>query len=313
MSYCSINRLQDFVFHDSEWELEHLTENTLTASVRLLNIRKGTAQNQSDSDIEIELAHVTFEGFRVHTFDPGRTWKLDENGNSYTDEPLIIYEGSEARSRLVDAMQQGFTMFHLEVGDHNTADIDACGALPFWAAQFSFGSVIIEWDAYRKKAWYELYRQYRKTLHLSTPAGDRAFEIRINCHDDNIYFKKELIKAPSLTVGITYNGKELWGHGTDYLWMDAFADLQRQLPQDVIMKCCLTCRHGNMCPVGNQPDELFCTKDVSITQKSDLHFFTEDDAERTRRIRQYTDLCDDYVHQSDDHFTYNDYLYHLKK
>ena len=69
----------------------------------------------------------------------------------------------------------------------------------------------------------------------------------------------------------------LCGYGKDYLWADAFADLQKNLPNNVKMRCCMTCRHGNMCPVGNKPGELFCTKDVSITQKSDLFFYTENE------------------------------------
>ena len=67
-----------------------------------------------------------------------------------------------------------------------------------------------------------------------------------------------------------------------------------------------------MCPVGNTPGELFCTKDVEITQKSDLFFYTEDESERTKRFRNYTDICEKYQEQSKDHFTYNDYLFYFE-
>jgi hypothetical protein len=110
-----------------------------------------------------------------------------------------------------------------------------------------------------------------------------------------------------------YNSKEYCGYGDDYLWIDAFADLQRKLPEGVFLKCCLTCRHGNLCPVGNDVNEVFCTKDVLITQKSDLFFYTEDEVERAKRSKQYCGLCEDYQPQSEDFYTYNDYLCFLQK
>ena len=67
-----------------------------------------------------------------------------------------------------------------------------------------------------------------------------------------------------------------------------------------------------MCPVGNKPGELFCTKDVIITQKSDLFFYTEDDAERISRSRDCTNVCEKYEEQSKDYYTYNDYLYYFE-
>ena len=66
-----------------------------------------------------------------------------------------------------------------------------------------------------------------------------------------------------------------------------------------------------MCPVGNQPNEVFCTRDVRITQKSDLFFYTEDYAEREKRSKKYTDICENYQSQSEDYYTYNSYLYYL--
>lgn len=60
-------------------------------------------------------------------------------------------------------------------------------------------------------------------------------------------------------------------------------------------------------------DELFCTKDVSITRKSDLYFYTEDHAQREMRRRGCTDLCGDYQPQADAHYTYNDYLDYLNR
>lgn len=313
MKYSSINQLHNFEFHDSEWTLDSLTKDTLVVFIKHLNIHKGTTQNNNDSDMEIELAKMTFQGFNIQTFEPGRTWKIDAEGKSYTDEPLIIFEGEEACQKLANELQYGLTVYHLERDDYNVYSIDACGDSPFFVAKFIFDSVTVEWDAYHKKAWYELHKQYKKQVYLVTPDGDQLFDMYINTHDEDVYYKQVIEKAPTINVGIKYNSQELWGRGKDYLWTDAFADLQKQLPKGVTIKCCMTCQHGNMCPVGNIPNELFCTKDVLITKKSDLFFYTEDDFEREKRSREYTCVCCEYQPQTEDYFTYNDYLYHLKK
>ena len=159
----------------------------------------------------------------------------------------------------------------------------------------------------------QLHRQYKRQLHIASPTGEELVDVHIVCHEEDERYEQTLEKAPGINVGIKYNGQELWGRGEDYLWVDAFADLQKQLPQDVKIKCCLTCRYGNMCPVGNKPDEIFCVKDVLVKQKSDLFFYTEDDAEREKRSRGYTHVCDAYQPQSKDYYTYNDYLDQLNQ
>ncbi|MBO7151075.1 MAG: hypothetical protein J6V82_04915, partial [Clostridia bacterium] len=131
--------------------------------------------------------------------------------------------------------------------------------------------------------------------------------------EDTCSSDDEKNKALSVSVGVKYGEKEFWGRGKDYYWIDAFADLQKKLPSGVTLKCCLTCKNGNMCPVGQKPDELFCTKDVCIKEKSDLYFYTEDSAQREKRLRTYTDVCKEYQNQTSECFTYNDYYYAFLK
>lgn len=193
--------------------------------------------------------------------------------------------------------------------ENDIYELNALGIDPYFSVRFLFSDVEIEWDDYRKKAWYELHRQYKRTITLSTPNGKCELDARIICHDEDVYFYGgDKVEGPSVSVGIKYGEKVVWGYGKDFLWVDAFADLQKKLPDNVKIQCCLTCRHGNMCPVGNKPGELFCTKDVIITQKSDLFFYTEDDAERISRSRDCTNVCEKYEEQSKDYYTYNDYL-----
>ena len=143
---------------------------------------------------------------------------------------------------------------------------------------------------------------------LQTPDKEFETDVSIHCNEENI-------GSTSVTVFIDYPGKEIFGQGTDYYWADAFADLQKHLPDDVILKCCLTCRHGNMCPYGNNQNEIFCTNGLKITSKNDMcNFFDHtNDTDIEKRTRKYTDSCNDYQPQCEDFYTYNDFLYFLNE
>ena len=109
-----------------------------------------------------------------------------------------------------------------------------------------------------------------------------------------------------------YNGVTYKGNGTDYLWTDTLADLQSKFPQDVKIACCMTCRHGNMCPYGNIENQLFCTKDLKISNKEDMcHLFDDTDPFEKRKVSSFN-YCEDFVYQCKDYYTYNDYLYQLQ-
>ena len=71
-------------------------------------------------------------------------------------------------------------------------------------------------------------------------------------------------------ITVSYNDTEYCAKGKDHLWVDAFADLQAKLPSNTQLACCMTCRHGNMCPYGNKENQLYCTKDVLLNSKDDV-------------------------------------------
>ena len=141
---------------------------------------------------------------------------------------------------------------------------------------------------------------------VSTPQGEVKAKIIIS-------YEERDDKEPGVELELYYNNKVYHSATYDYLWIKTFADLQKQLPGDAIIKCCLTCRYGNLCPVGNCPNEVFCTKDIVINKKSDLFFYTENDHERETRSRKYCFICNDFERQNDNFYTYNDYLYYLKQ
>jgi len=146
-----------------------------------------------------------------------------------------------------------------------------------------------------------------KLIRLQTDDGTQVLRLTISFdHDDPDEISQMTVKAQ-------FEGKEITAAGTHYPFEDAYADLQNKLPQGVKLTGCVTCRHGNLCPVGWGLDEVFCTKDASVTCKSDLFFYTEDEGERKKRSRKHTDFCDDYQPQTSDAFTYNDYLFYLNR
>ena len=312
MKFCVKNDLSLFEFHDSEFSFVSFDGKDLVVSASMVNIHKDTPQNPSDNDMEITSAQITFKNFNSATYEPGRTWKIGEDGELYPVGPRVVFRGQDGIDRILEELRNEITVYHFEKEDRGYS-IGGCGIEPYFTMGFDFDSVVICWDEYKKRAWYELHRQYRYDSQLRTPQGEEIVQLHIVYHEEAVYYQGVLVEPPIVDIGCKYNGNQYWGRGKDCLWIDAFADLQKQLPEGVSLKCCLTCRHGNLCPVGNNVNEVFCTKDVLITQKSDLYYYTEDDREREKRSRQYCGMCEDYQPQADDFYTYNDYLYHLKK
>lgn len=317
MRYCVNNQLNLFQFHDAELSFISLDESRLVVSAKHLNIDKNADVNPHDYDMEIELAKISFYEFEILTFEPMRAYKIDEDGNWYTDEPQIIFKDKDAEQHFIDEVKRGITINCIDIREENNKtllEISTCAKKCFFAT-FAVDGNSVEWDKYLKKAWYELHKQYKYKTTLITPTGEFETDIHIICHEEDMYYQGELEKAPVVDVGIEYDGKNIWGHGHDYLWVDAFADLQKQLPEDVILKICLTCRHGNMCPYGNKPGEVFCTKDLLINSKEDMCnlFDNSKEYEIENRSKNYTDNCSYYQPQSWNDFTYNDYLYWIDK
>ena len=317
MKYRIENKLNLFSFHDAEFSFVSFDKSEFIVSAKHLNIHKDIPENPNNWDMEIDYARIIFTKFEMVSFEPMRAYQADDDGNWYTDEPQIIYKGKEAEKHFLNEIKKGITINCIDICEKenkNYIELSTCAQTCFFAA-FAFDSVVVEWDEYCKKAWYELHKQYKYEITLMTPIGEEKTEVNIVCHEEDMYYQGKLEKAPIVNVGIKYEDKEFWGHGKDYLWVDAFADLQKQLPDGVIIKCCLSCRHGNLCPYGNRPGELFCTKDLIINSKEDMcNLFDNSEThaiyERTKNI---TDSCSEYSLQSDDYYTYNDYLYHLRK
>lgn len=142
---------------------------------------------------------------------------------------------------------------------------------------------------------------------LIAPTGKTMVPIQID-YDD-----AEDAAYPESEITLTYNGIQYRGKGTDYIWVDTFADLQHQLPEGMQLACCMTCRHGNTCPYGDETNIIFCTKDLKISSKRDMcEVFDRQDAFGKREVCAYG-YCNDFVYQTEDYYTYSDYLYILRR
>ena len=123
---------------------------------------------------------------------------------------------------------------------------------------------------------------------------------------------KENAIDTEITVKMEYLGKEYVGRGKSLEWTDAFADLQKKLPSDVQLKCCLTCRHGTLCPYGNIPNYILCSRSETIESKDDvIDWLYRTDVEPMKRSSFQS--CAHFAFADEKYYTYNDFLYYLKK
>ena len=137
------------------------------------------------------------------------------------------------------------------------------------------------------------------TLTIITPEGVIDVPIKhrvINKNDDNM----------QTTISVTIDEHEMcFDAETTEEVLIKFA---KKLPVGWSIKSCLSCRYGHFCPVGNADNELFCLTEFEPKESSDLWQVTEDDAERNKRSRNLFHLCEQYLPQASDYFTYSDYL-----
>ncbi len=140
------------------------------------------------------------------------------------------------------------------------------------------------------------------TLHVFSPSGN--FELPVTHHVVN-----ESRENMWVTITTKVDGKEICldAETTE----EALFKLAKALPEGCEIMSCLSCRHGNFCPVGDANNEVFCVTDFEPKQKSDLYHVTEDTEERTKRSRTLFHVCQNHMPQSEDYYTYNDYFYKI--
>lgn len=142
-------------------------------------------------------------------------------------------------------------------------------------------------------------RTFECNIHILQGNKERIERIQITSVDNQ--------DCPEITLLLRLDDTDYCGYAETT--EDAVFEIIKQLPEKYKIKSCQSCRHGNFCPAGNYDNEIFCTKDFEVTQKSDLYFVTEDGNERRQRRRTLFDVCCDYQPITKNCYVYNDYAY----
>ena len=283
------NNLADFEYHDALVANGYIDDNqNLHFELKYLNVHKNIEQNPYDHDMAIDVAKIVFEDFKFFSF-------KGSNENSTNDF-----------SAFSTLLSNDFTILYLSQED-NLCYMEGTGIDPYFVVNFKFSKATISWDNFKQRAWYELHRQYKAPLCLETPNGDIFVNSHLNCVDIPSKTDCNYIEDTKLTLTIELGKNHFTGEAMCEI-DKVFANLAKSLPDNFKIKCCLTCKHGNFCPVGNYENELFCTSDVFIQEIEDLWFYTEDHNERIFRSRKSTNYCDKFSYQNKDYFTYNSFL-----
>ena len=154
MKYVSVNKLSDFEFHDAKISLDTFDGNTLKVKASFLNIHESAEQNPNNTDMEIAEAFITFENFELVSYEPGLAFLSDANGEPYSIDPHISYIGNSARSRFMRQLEFGVTVYDFAIECEDVHFIDGIANDPFFTVRFTYKNIIIEWDEYKKEAWY---------------------------------------------------------------------------------------------------------------------------------------------------------------
>ena len=145
--------------------------------------------------------------------------------------------------------------------------------------------------------------EYRGLLNLSV-LGDTIVVPIVVIH-------KELESGVEVVIKIEFQERTYVGTGKNIEWTDAFANLQKTLPDGVKIQCCMTCRHGTLCPYGNIPDYILCSKNAEINNKDDVIDWFDKVDDVTKIEKSSFCCCETYNASNENNYTYNDYLYYL--
>lgn len=141
-----------------------------------------------------------------------------------------------------------------------------------------------------------------KIIKLKNSSGEFEVPVHIIIEEQKRDFKA--------TVSLRLDGEEYVGRGEGYYLDDAFADLQRKLPEGVSLRCCIACQYGNLCPYGSEADTVLCTFPEKIEDKLELVDLISGDK---FALKETTFFCENFAPASDEAYTYSDFYYYLKK
>ncbi len=143
-------------------------------------------------------------------------------------------------------------------------------------------------------------------LMLTTPDGDVTVNaVYTILHDsahsktvENPYGEDSILyDVKEAAVQLEWNHRIFRGHCVDGLHTEkALLNLADELPTEIKIKSCLTCRHGNFHTFGSNDNEIFCLSDRCPQKKTDLDFIflTKNREEWLKRRHSLFHVCPDY-------------------
>lgn len=305
MKYISKNQTKDFEFHDTSIISSRRVNNSLFLTTKFLCIHENSANNPFDTDMEIDFADITLENFLIKSYKEFGYIRYDQNTKEQTKVDDTVIYGTEAVEKFnltLENNTNGKLRFNYFEKNEEGYYFEVIYPQGIFSIKCYASAVKIEWDEFKRPAWY-LYRHSRtRPLILMTEKGEETSEVTVYYNDSNS-------DGLDPSLSLTFMGKNYFSLKRYYNFDELFAEMQNQLPENIFIKCCVTCRHGNFCPFGNIPDEIFCTKDVIIRNKDDACRYTSDD----NRKKVSTYCCQDYKPQSKNFYTYNDFLHYVNK
>lgn len=156
MKYQAVNQLQLFEYHDAELTDVCVDDTVLRCKASGINIHADAPQNPYDTDMCIDDARVTLYGFCLHELSYPEIHVTDQHGQKSIVKGYSL-TGEAMQERFNQRKDQCIWVYGLEEGRQGNricCEIET-STDDFAVAQISFDKVLIEWDAYAGKAWYE--------------------------------------------------------------------------------------------------------------------------------------------------------------
>jgi len=114
------------------------------------------------------------------------------------------------------------------------------------------------------------------------------------------------LKLKTIIDGVEYSNTKEFAE-IEY----AIVDIQKQLPTNIQIACCQSCKHGNFCPFGNAQNEIFCLINYNPKSKMDVVDIFSSPAYEKLPKNELLFWCEKYQ-PIDDDYVYNDWTYHFK-
>jgi len=144
----------------------------------------------------------------------------------------------------------------------------------------------------------------KKSVQLIIEGKYKPCFIEKNILAYNEHEELDIIKLRVVIEGIKYNNTK------EFVNMEyAIVDLQKQIPDNVQIACCQTCKHGNFCPFGDAENEIFCLINYIPKNKADVVeiFISVLESEVELSKNELLFWCEKYQKNDKDYYTYNDW------